>query len=245
MHNGTVFWSVEHKKRTLERAFFISHSLQGIIPYMEGQEMIKSIRLLLLAAVIQISFASCLLWKESFLSLKKTNAYFLIFLVGISIFCAGINYFHTAGQSKHSILHVQKKVSLIYGLLLVVNLLATCLLLSESIQTTSKLQQELVDLFLPSFFFLLGVDLLIFLPFDKIFRDIENHLNKKKTVIISVLATMVFLRNPLVIFSILLYISVGFLCARFLFPKCLHREISFYGHLIRDILFVFSIVVFF
>lgn len=207
--------------------------------------MVKSIRLLLLIAVIQISFSSCLLWKESFLSLKQTNAYFLILLVGISIFCAGINYFHTADQSRHSILHVQKKVSLIYGLLLVVNLLATCLLLSESIQTTSRLQQELVDLFLPSFFFLLGVDLLIFLPFDKIFRDIENHLNKKKTVVISVLATVLFLRNPFVISSILLYVSIGFLCARFLFPKCLHREISFYSHLIRDILFVFAIFLFF
>ncbi|MGW9909418.1 hypothetical protein [Streptococcus sp. 151470009-6] len=207
--------------------------------------MIKSIRLLLLAAVIQISFASCLLWKESFLSLKQTNAYFLILIVGISVFCAGVNYFHTADQSKHSILHVQKKVSLIYGLLLVVNLLATCLLLSESIQTTSKMQQELVDLFLPSFFFLLGVDLLIFLPFDKIFRDIENHLNKKQTVVVSVLATMFFLRNPFVISSILLYVGIGFLCARFLFPECLHREISFYSHLIRDILFVFAIFLFF
>ena len=207
--------------------------------------MVKSIRLLLLATVIQISFASCLLWKESFLSLKQTNAYFLILIVGISIFCAVINYFHTADQSKHSILHVQKKVSLIYGLLIAVNLLATCLLLSESIQTTSKMQQELVDLFLPSFFFLLGVDLLIFLPFDKIFRDIENYLNKKKTVVISVLATVFFLRNPFVISSILLYVGIGFLCARFLFPKCIQREISFYGHLIRDILFVFSIVVFF
>ncbi len=119
--------------------------------------MVKSIRLLLLIAVIQISFSSCLLWKESFLSLKQTNAYFLILIVGISVLCAGINYFHTADQSRHSILHVQKKVSLVYCLLLVVNLLATCLVLSESIQTTSKLQQELVDLFLPSFFFLLGV----------------------------------------------------------------------------------------
>ena len=207
--------------------------------------MVKSIRLLLLATVIQISFASCLLWKESFLSLKQTNAYFLILIVGISVLCAGVNYFHTADQSKHSILHVQKKVSLIYGLLLVVNLLATCLLLSESIQTTSKMQQELVDLFLPSFFFLLGVDLLIFLPFDKIFRDIENHLNKKQTVVVSVLATMFFLRNPFVISSILLYVGIGFLCARFLFPECLHREISFYSHLIRDILFVFAIFLFF
>lgn len=207
--------------------------------------MVKSIRLLLLIAVIQISFSSCLLWKESFLSLKQTNAYFLILIVGFSVLCAGINYFHTADQSRHSILHVQKKVSLVYGLLLVVNLLATCLVFSESIQITSKMQQELVDLFLPSFFFLLGVDLLIFLPFDKIFRDIENHLNKKKTVVISVLATMIFLRNPLVIYSILLYVGIGFLCARFLFPKCLHREISFYSHLIRDILFVLAIFLFF
>ena len=114
--------------------------------------MVKSIRLLLLIAVIQISFSSCLLWKESFLSLKQTNAYFLILIVGISVLCAGVNYFHTADQSRHSILHVQKKVGLIYGLLLVVNLMATCLVLSESIQTTSKLQQELVNLFLPSFF---------------------------------------------------------------------------------------------
>ena len=207
--------------------------------------MVKSIRLLLLIAVIQISFTSCLLWKESFLSLKQTNAYFLILIVGFSVLCAGINYFHTADQSRHSILHVQKKVSLVYYLLLVINLLATCLVLSESIQTTSELQQELVDIFLPSFFFLLGVDLLIFLPFDKIFRDIENHLNKKKTVVISVLATVFFLRNPFVISSILLYVGIGFLCARFLFPKCLQREISFYGHLIRDILFVFAIFLFF
>ena len=207
--------------------------------------MMKSIRVLLLLAVAQILFGSCLLWKESFLSLREGNVYFLILIVGVSGFCAGINYFHTLGQKSHSILRVQKKVSLVYSLLLVVNLLATCLVLTESIQTTSKLQQDLVDLFLPSFFFLLGVDLWIFLPFDKIFRDVENHLNKKKTVVISVLATIVFLRNPLVISSILLYISVGFLCARFLFPKCIQREISFYGHLIRDILFVFSIVVFF
>jgi len=142
-------------------------------------------------------------------------------------------------------LHSAEKVKLIHNLLLIINLLASCFILSESIQVGTELQQDLVDLFLPSFFFLLGVDLWIFLPFDKIFRDIENHLNKKKTVVISVLATMVFLRNPVVISSILLYISVGFLCARFLFPKCIQREISFYGHLIRDILFVFSIVVFF
>ena len=211
----------------------------------EEKEMMKSIRVLLLLAVAQILFGSCLLWKESFLSLREGNVYFLILIVGVSGFCAGINYFHTADQSRHSILHVQKKVSLVYSLLLVVNLLATCLVLTESIQVTSKLQQDLVDLFLPSFFFLLGVDLWIFLPFDKYIRDMDNHLNKKRTVVISVLGTIIFLRNPVTISSILLYIGLGFLCARFLFPKSVQREISFYGHVIRDVLFVICIFTFF
>ena len=128
---------------------------------------------------------------------------------------------------------------------MVVNLLAAGLVLSESIQMHNKLQQDLVDLFLPSFFFLLGIDLWIFLPFDKYHRDLENLLNRKKTGLISILATVIFLRNPLTISSILVYIVLGFLCARFIFPKSIQREISFYGHIIRDILFVISMFVFF
>lgn len=57
--------------------------------------MMKSIRVLLLSAVVQILFGSCLLWKETFLSLRQVNVYFLILIVGVSGFCAGINYFHT------------------------------------------------------------------------------------------------------------------------------------------------------
>ena len=85
----------------------------------EEKEMMKSIRVLLLLAVAQILFGSCLLWKESFLSLREGNVYFLILIVGVSGFCAGINSFHTLGQHSHSILRVQKKVSLVYSLLLV------------------------------------------------------------------------------------------------------------------------------
>ena len=205
----------------------------------------KSIRVLLLLAVVQILFGSCLLWKETFLSLRQVNVYFLILIVGVSGFCAGINYFHTSCQKRHSILHSQKKVWMVYTILLVINLLASCLVLSESIQIHNKLQQDLVDLFLPSFFFLLGIDLWIFLPFDKYHRDLENLLNRKKTGLLSILATVIFLRNPLTISSILVYIVLGFLCARFIFPKSIQREISFYGHIIRDILFVISMFVFF
>lgn len=207
--------------------------------------MMKSIRVLLLLAVVQILFGSCLLWKETFLSFRQVNVYFLILIVGVSGFCAGINYFHTLGQKRHSILHSQKKVWMVYTILLVVNLLASCLVLSESIQIHNKLQQDLVDLFLPSFFFLLGIDMWIFLPFDKYHRDLENLLNRKKTGLISIFATVIFLRNPLTISSILVYIVLGFLCARFIFPKSIQREISFYGHIIRDILFVISMFVFF
>lgn len=207
--------------------------------------MAKSIRILLLGAVIQIGFGSCLLWKGDFLSLKQTNAYFLILIVGAAVFCAGINYVHTSDQTRHSILHSERRAGLIHSLLLIINLLATCHVLSESIQVGTEFQQEVVDLFLPSFFFLLGIDLLIFLPLGKFLRNLEPHLNKKKTVMISVLVTLIFLRNPIMISSILFYIGVGFLCARFLFPRSIQREISFYGHVIRDILFVGAIFMFF
>ena len=41
----------------------------------------KSIRVLLLLAVVQILFGSCLLWKETFLSLRQVNVYFLILII--------------------------------------------------------------------------------------------------------------------------------------------------------------------
>ena len=44
--------------------------------------MMKSIRVLLLLAVAQILFGSCLLWKESFLSLREGNVYFLLPYLG-------------------------------------------------------------------------------------------------------------------------------------------------------------------
>ncbi len=78
--------------------------------------MVKSIRLLLLIAVIQISFSSCLLWKESFIFKTRLNAYFLILIVEFLFFCAGINYFHTADQSRDSI-YMSERVSLVYCLL--------------------------------------------------------------------------------------------------------------------------------
>lgn len=207
--------------------------------------MVKSIRILLLLALLQISLSSCLLWTGPALTLKQSSAYFLVFLAIVSSMCAGMNYLYTPHQEHHSILNSMKRVRIVYSILLLINLAGACLVLSETVVMKSPLQRELADLFLPSFFFLLGIDMWIFLPFDKYIRDMDNHLNKKRTVVISVLGTIIFLRNPVTISSILLYIGLGFLCARFLFPKSVQREISFYGHVIRDVLFVICIFTFF
>ena len=129
--------------------------------------MIKSIRILLLLALIQISLSSCLLWKGTILTLKQSSAYFLMFIVLASGLCAGMNFFYTRDQDVHSIINSQKKVKLFYSTLLFLNLVGVCLVLSETILTQTAFQQELVDLFLPSFFFLFGIDLLVFLPFEK------------------------------------------------------------------------------
>lgn len=142
--------------------------------------MIKSIRILLLLALIQISLSSCLLWKGAILTLKQSSAYFLVFIVLASGLCAGMNFFYTRDQNVHSIINSQKKVKLFYSILLVLNLVGVCLVLSETILTQTAVQQELVDLFLPSFFFLFGIDLLVFLPLEKYSRDLGNTLNKKK-----------------------------------------------------------------
>ena len=52
--------------------------------------MMKSIRVLLLLAVAQILFGSCLLWEESFLSLREGNVYFLILIVEFLAFVLGL-----------------------------------------------------------------------------------------------------------------------------------------------------------
>ena len=126
----------------------------------------------MLLALIQISLSSCLLWKGAILTLKQSSAYFLVFIVLASGLCTGMNFFYTQDQDVHSILNSQKKVKLFYSTLLVLNLVGVCLVLSETILTQTAFQQELVDLFLPSFFFLFGIDLLVFLPFEKYSRDL-------------------------------------------------------------------------
>ena len=172
-------------------------------------KMMKSIRILLLLALLQISLSNCLLWKGTILTLKQSSAYFLVFIVLASGLCAGMNFFYTRDQDVHSIINSQKKVKLFYSTLLVLNLVGVCLVLSETILTQTAFQQELVDLFLPSFFFLFGIDLLVFLPLEKYSRELGSTLNKKKTVVLTVLATLLFLRNPMTVLSIVFLCRFG------------------------------------
>ena len=205
----------------------------------------KSMRILFLLALIQISLSSCFLWKECILSFKQSTAFFIGSMVFVSGICAGVNYLYTRKQEVHSVLASKKSVKLFYSMLLLINLLGAVLVLSDNLFIKNTLQQELVDFLLPSFFFLFGLDLLIFLPLKKYMRDFLAMLDRKKTVLVTILATLLFLRNPMTIVSLLMYIGLGLFSAAYLVPNSVKKEVSFYGHIFRDLVLVIATLIFF
>ena len=205
----------------------------------------KSMRILFLLALIQISLSSCFLWKECILSFKQSTAFFIGSMVFVSGICAGVNYFYTRKQEVHSVLASKKSVRLLYSILLLINLLGAVLVLSDNLFIKNTLQQELVDFLLPSFFFLFGLDLLIFLPLKKYMRDLLAMLDRKKTVLVTIIATLLFLRNPMTIVSLLIYIGLGLFFAAYLVPNSVKKEVSFYGHIFRDLVLVIAMLIFF
>lgn len=205
----------------------------------------KSMRILFLLALIQISLSSCFLWKECILSFKQSTAFFIGSMVFVSGICAGVNYLYTRKQEVHSVLASKKSVKLFYSMLLLINLLGAVLVLSDNLFIKNTLQQELVDFLLPSFFFLFGLDLLIFLPLKKYMRDLLAMLDRKKTVLVTILATLLFLRNPMTIVSLLIYIGLGLFFSAYLVPNSVKKEVSFYGHIFRDLVLVIATLIFF
>ena len=205
----------------------------------------KSMRILFLLALIQISLSSCFLWKECTLSFKQSTAFFIGSMVFVSGICAGVNYLYTRKQEVHSVLASKKSVKFFYSILLLINLLGAVLVLSDNLLIKNTLQQELVDFLLPSFFFLFGLDLLIFLPLKKYMRDFLAILDRKKTVLMTILATFLFLRNPMTIVSLLIYIGLGLFFAAYLIPNSVKKEVSFYGHIFRDLVLVIATLIFF
>ncbi|HHG8300719.1 TPA: hypothetical protein ACPYGZ_001082 [Streptococcus pneumoniae] len=205
----------------------------------------KSMRILFLLALIQISLSSCFLWKECILYFKQSTAFFIGSMVFVSGICAGVNYLYTRKQEVHSVLASKKSVKLFYSMLLLINLLGAVLVLSDNLFIKNTLQQELVDFLLPSFFFLFGLDLLIFLPLKKYVRDFLAMLDRKKTVLVTILATLLFLRNPMTIVSLLIYIGLGLFFVAYLVPNSVKKEVSFYGHIFRDLVLVIATLIFF
>ena len=205
----------------------------------------KSMRILFLLVLIQISLSSCFLWKECILSFKQSTAFFIGSMVFVSGICAGVNYLYTRKQEIHSVLASKKSVKLLYSILLLINLLGAVLVLSDNLFIKNTLQQELVDFLLPSFFFLFGLDLLIFLPLKKYIRDFLALLDRKKTVLVTILVTLLFLRNPITIVSLLIYIGLGLFFAAYLVPNSVKKEVSFYGHVFRDLVLVIATLIFF
>ena len=202
------------------------------------EKVMKSIRLLLFFSLIQLGLCSCIFWSGTSLALKQSCFYFLLALLGLSGACAFMHYLSSHNLKRVRLIDRSRFIFLLYSMMIVVNLCGVGLVLSETIVTVNLLQKEAVDLILPSFFFLFGVDLVTFLPFKKWRRLQKNSSSKEVRFSIIIISILIFLRNPITILSITFYIGLGALFLSFLFPKNLRQEVSFYGHLIRDILFV-------
>ena len=202
------------------------------------EKVIKSIRLLLFFALIPLGLCSWIFWSGTSLALKQSCFYFLLALLALSGTCAFIHYLSSNNLKRNLLINRSRFIFLFYSMMIVVNLCGVGLVLSETIVTVNLLQKEAVDLILPSFFFLFGVDLVTFLPFRKWRRLQKNSSSKEVRFSIIIISILIFLRNPITILSITFYIGLGALFLSFLFPKNLRQEVSFYGHLIRDILFV-------
>ena len=140
----------------------------------------KSMRILFLLALIQISLSSCFLWKECILSFKQSTAFFIGSMVFVSGICAGVNYLYTRKQEVHSVLASKKSVKLFYSILLLINLLGAVLVLSDNLFIKNTLQQELVDFLLPSFFLSIWVRFADFFTLEKIHARFACYARQKK-----------------------------------------------------------------
>ena len=202
------------------------------------EKVMKSIRLLLFFALIQLALCSCIFWSGTSLVLKQSCFYFLLALLGLSGSCAFMHYLSSHNLKRDRLIDRSHFIFLLYSMMVIVNLCGVGLVLSETIVTVNLLQKEAVELILPSFFFLFGVDLVTFLLLKKWRRLQKDSSSKEVRFSVIIISILIFLRNPITILSIAFYIGLGALFLSFLFPKNLRQEVSFYGHLIRDILFV-------
>ena len=206
------------------------------------EKMNKSIQLLLLISLVYLGFCSCLFWPSITLTLKQSCFYFLLLLLLLAGICTFIHYLSGNNHVRRQLHNRSRSFFLLYGSMVIINVAGASFILFESISTDSLLQKEIVDLLLISFFFLFGLDLATFLPLNK-WKNLPTH---KKTGKLTTLIffSLFFLHNPLTILSVGFYILLGASFLNFLFPKTLRQDLSFYSHIIRNILLVLSTLIF-
>ena len=197
------------------------------------EKITKSIQLFLFFSVLQLGISSSIFWSGQSLALKQSCLIFLLALLILAGSCTFIQYLLSKDHKPKQLLYQSPHLFLFYGSMIVFNIVGLGLLLSETIHTTNSHQQVTLDFLVPSFFFLFGIDLFTFLTF-----------NNQKTISLALIvssSSLIFL-NPITILSIGFYIGLGGLSLRLLFPQKLRQGISFYSHIIRNILFVVFIL---
>ena len=206
------------------------------------EKMNKSIQLLLLISLVYLGFCSCLFWPGIVLALKQSCFCFLLLLLLLAGICTFIHYLSGNNHVRSQLHNRSRSFFLLYGSMVIINVAGVSFILFESISTDTLLQKEIVDLLLISFFFLFGLDLATFLPLNK-WKKLPTH---KKTGKLTTLIffSLFFLHNPLTILSVGFYILLGASFLNFLFPKTLRQDLSFYSHIIRNILLVLSALMF-
>ena len=206
------------------------------------EKMNKSIQLLLLISLVYLGFCSCLFWTGISLTLKQSYFYYLFLLLILASICTFIHYLSVHNHVSSHFRNPSRSFFLLYSSMVIINLTGVSLILFENISTDTLLQKEIVDLLLISFFFLFGLDIATFLPLNK-WRKLPTH---KKTGRLTTLIflSLFFLHNPLTILSVSFYILLGVSFLNFLFPKTLRQDLSFYSHIIRNILLVLSTLMF-
>lgn len=206
------------------------------------EKMNKSIQLLLLVSLVYLGFCSCLFWPGIVLALKQSCFCFLLLLLLLAGICTFIHYLSGNNHVRSQLHNRSRSFFLLYGSMVIINVAGASFILFESISTDSLLQKEIVDLLLISFFFLLGLDLATFLPLNK-WKKLPTHKKAGKLTTL-IFFSLFFLHNPLTILSVGFYILLGASFLNFLFPKTLRQDLSFYSHIIRNILLVLSTLIF-
>ena len=201
------------------------------------EKMKKQIRVLLLLTVFGLSGCSCLSLSTWSLMLNQNCFYYLVGMLLLASIGAGLNYYSGQRNQSYSVFKADR-LQFLYTLLLLVNVLGLALIIIEYVITGRTTGEEFVEAFLPSFFFLFGIDLLVFLPIQKYVYGLKKMLGKKEMCFISGIAILIVLRNPWSILSMTFYIALGMLFLGLLVPKVIRWEVSFYSHLMRDILLV-------